>query len=206
MATTSSGSDARTPLVNMRGIYTLIMPWSVSPTVLYTCKSLQSFTQIVSDGIKGYEKYYKPMGLTEDDWTRDLAAGAYLCGLFGDDGSVIYVPDVYIQRYPDQNAPQYSNFVLSALIGPLPSNFNFNNLRSKMAELISDTIGMEPEVFVDTMDNSTVLTPEEANAAESARLAQIKNRTTTYAQLQTLQQRYTKLEQTANDLAKMVTK
>lgn len=206
MATTSSGSVAKTPLVNMRGIYTLIAPWSVQPTTLYTCKSLQSFSQIVSDGQKGYEKYYKPQGLTEEDWNRDLAAGAFLCGLFGDDGSVIYVPDVYILTYPDQNSPQYSNFVLSTLIGPLPSNFNFNNLRSKIAEIVSDTIGMEPEVFVDTMDNSTVLSPEEAAAAESARLAQIKNRTTTWAQLQTLQQRYASLETTANELAKMVSK
>lgn len=204
MANTSSGSPAMTPLPNMRGIYTLISPWSVEPTVLYTCKSLQSFSQIVSDGVKGFERYYSPQGLTEADWSRDLAAGAYLCGLFGDDGSVIYVPDVYILNYPSQNSPQYSTFIASALIGPLPSNFNFVAVKAKIAEIISDTIGMEPEVFIDTMDNSTVLTPEEAAAAESARLAQIKNRTSTYAQLLKLQQDYNKLQKTANTLAGMV--
>ncbi|NCB89537.1 MAG: hypothetical protein EOM43_19100 [Gammaproteobacteria bacterium] len=201
---TSSGSTAATPLVNMRGLYELIQPWYASNTVLYTCKSLQAFTQVEDNGTKGYETYYKPMGLLETDWVKDRNAGAFLCGLFGDDGSVIYVPDVYIQRYPSQANPQYSNFVVSALLGPLPSDFNFEAAKAHWAEVLSDMIGIEPEMYVETLDNSTVLTPEQAQATEAARRAAIKNRTTTWALYKKLQQDYDRLKVTANTLAGMV--
>lgn len=203
-SSTSSGSTAATPLPNMRGIYELIAPWSASDTVLYTCKSLQAFTQIEDNGEKGFDLYYKPKNLTESDWTKDRNAGAYLCGLFGDDGSVIYVPDVYILRYPSQANPQYSNFVASALIGPMPSDFNFEALKARWSEVISDLIGVTPEVFVESLDNSTVLSPEQAQALEAARRAAIKNRDTTWALYQKLKLDYARLEETANQLAGMV--
>lgn len=201
---TSSGSIAATPLINMRGLYKLIQPWSIANTVLYTCKSLQTFSQIEDNGQSGYELYYEPQGLSQDAYKQDLAAGAILCGLFGDDGTVIYVPDVYILTYPSQDSPQFSNFVLSALIGPMRSNTNFEFVKSKVSEVLSDTLGFQPEIFVDALDNSTVLTPQEADALEAGRTAAITNRTTTWALLQQSQAQVAQLQATCNALAAKV--
>lgn len=204
MASSSSGSIAKTPLPNMRGRYQLIMPWIISETVLFTCKSLQSFSQIEDSGINGYEKYYEPMGLSQDQYKQDLQFGSYLCGLFGDDGTVIYVPDVYIQKYPTQDSPQYSNFVASFICGPMITGYNWEFFKSKLSEVASDTLGFEPEVFIDTLDNSTVLTPEQADALEAGRAAAIKNRTTTWALLKASQAQVAQLTATCNELAKKV--
>jgi hypothetical protein len=59
---------------------------------------------------------------------------------------------------------------------------------------LSDYIGLEPEVYVDVLDTATVMSPEEAAAAEAARLAAIKNRTSTYALLQQSQAREAALQ------------
>lgn len=204
MATSSSGSQAATPLLKMRGRYRLIMPWVISDTVLYTCRSLQLFTQIEDNGTSGYERYYEPMGLTQAQYKQDMDYGASLCGLFGDDGSVIYVPDVYIQSYPTQDTPQYSNFVASLIVGPMRSDYNFAFFISALSQIASDTLGFEPEIFIDSLDNSTVLTPEQADALEAARSAAIKNRTTTWAQLQKANAQIAQLTDTCNALAKKV--
>jgi len=194
MANTSSGSAAMTPVPGTRGQFELILPWAALNTVLYTCKSIQYYAQLEDIGTDVYTEHYLTHGLSQDDYRKDLQAGAALVGLFGDDGSVIYVPDVYIATIPSQNSPVMGNFVLSALIGPLRSNYNFAAMQQKVAEVLSDYIGLEPEVYVDVLDTATVMSPEEAAAAEAARLAAIKNRTSTYALLQQSQAREAALQ------------
>lgn len=172
-----------TPLPNMRGLYTLKMPWTTDNKVLYTCTALRLFRELIASGVDVYSQYYSPKGLQQSDYDTDLAAGAILCVLQGDDGSVINVPDTYIVSYPDQSVPSVGHFVLSASIGPMRMDVNLDFLRSKVGEVISDTIGVVPEVFVDVLDSSTVMTREEYDAMEAARTASIKNRSTTYALL-----------------------
>lgn len=172
-----------TPLPNMRGIYTLRMPWATQNTVLYTCTALRTFRELIASGEDILSKYYVPKGLAKQDYETDLAAGAILCVLQGDNGEVISVPDTYVISYPDQSAPPVGHFVLSASIGPMRMDVNLDFLRSKVGEVISDTIGVVPEVFVDVLDSSTVMTREDYDAMEAARTAAIKNRSTTYALL-----------------------
>lgn len=172
-----------TPLPNMRGIYTLRQPWSADNTVLYTCTALRTFRELIDSGVNTFVTYYEPKGLTEQDYQNDLAAGAILCVLMGDNGAVINVPDTYVISYPDQSAPPVGHFVLSASLGPIRMDLNLDFLRAKVAEVISDTIGVVPEVFADVLDSSTVLTKEQYDAMEAARNSAIKNRSTTYALL-----------------------
>ncbi|AGX01902.1 hypothetical protein CF95_gp180 [Erwinia phage PhiEaH1] len=193
-----------TPLPNMRGLYTLRMPWTTDNKVLYTCTALRTFRELIANGNDVFVTYYQPKGLQQSDYEADNAAGAILCVLQGDDGSIINVPDTYVVSYPDSSVPAVGHFVLSASIGPMRMDVNMDFLRSKVGEVISDTIGVVPEVFVDVLDSSTVMTREEYDAMEAARTAAIKNRSTTYALLLQEQARTTVLQNKVAELQSLL--
>lgn len=193
-----------TPLPNMRGIYTLKMPWTTNKAVLYTCTALRTFRELIASGENIFVKYYEPKGLSEATYQADLAAGAILCVLMGDNGEIINVPDTYVISYPNQSVPPVGHFVLSASIGPMRMDANLEFLSAKVGEVISDTIGVVPEVFVDVLDSSSVLTREEYDAMEAARIAAIKNRSTTYALLLQEQARTAVLQNKVAELQSLV--
>lgn len=170
-----------TPTLGLRGTWTLIAPWSASAALLYKCTALRSFTEMVLEGIDIYTKYYEPQGLTQSNYTTDLAAGAVMCILYSDNGSVITVPDTYIQSYPGIGMANWGQAIFSASLGPVRLDLDFTFLKEQMGNLISDTIGVVPEIYVDLLDTGTAITSEEASAIEAARVSAITNRTSTYA-------------------------
>jgi hypothetical protein len=158
--------------------------------VLYTALELRTFRGLNYAGEDVYAKYYEPKGLTQADYKADLAAGATLVVLAGDNGDIVYVPDTRILSYPNGNVAQYGSMIVSASLGPLRLDIDQVFIKSKVAEVLSDIIGLEPTVYIDVLANPSVLTQEQADSAEAARVAQIKDRSTTYAQLLDLQAKY----------------
>lgn len=186
-----------TPTPWMRGIWKLIQPWSVDPTLLYTCVALRKFKEIIAaDGIDIYNIYYKPKGISQDKYREDLAADAVMVVLTSDVGSMIHVPDTYIESYPGIAMSDYGIAIISAQIGPISLNTNFDFMLDSVANVISDTIGIKPAMNLDHIPTTTALTPENAAALEAARQAAIKNRTSTYAQLLQAQRDNASLRQT----------
>lgn len=183
-----------TPPHGLKGRFFLITPWAAAATKVYTVMSLRSFRELVGDAVDVYEEYYKPKGLAIDLYKRDLNAGAVLVILYSDDGEVIHVPDTYIQSYPNQDCPPYSNYVVSALLGPFRTDFDFSFVTAKIAEVISNTTGVEPTMHVDTVGEAQAISTTEAEGLEAGRQAAITNRETTYAQLLKEQERNVKLQ------------
>ncbi|UQT03107.1 hypothetical protein TOTORO_02440 [Serratia phage vB_SmaS-Totoro] len=196
-----------TPSLSMRGIWSLKAPWTADHTLLYTCIALRKFKEIISiDGVDIFKVHYQPRGLTQDQYQKDLAAGATMCVLSSDAGAVIQVPDTYIESYPGIAMSNYGIAVLSAMIGPLPLNISFDFLIDQVKNVITDTIGVEPTVNLDHIPTNTAISPQDADALEAARQAAIKNRTSTYAQLLAEQQANASLRQTIVELQKLLAK
>lgn len=193
-----------TPLLKMRGRYTLVMPWVANPTTLYTCKGLRTFSELVDSGEDIYSKYYLPKNLTEADFKEDWDNDATLAILNGDNGEIIYVPDTYIVSYPTMEAPSYGHLVFSGSFGPMRLDLNLDFFVSKMKEVASDVIGLEPEIYIEILDGNTVLSQQDADALEAARLNAIKIRTTTYAELLELRDRYAVAQQQIEDLQSLL--
>lgn len=179
-----------TPTLKLRGLYTVKQPFTVSPTTLYTCIGVSLFQALNYDGKDIYSSFYMPKGLTEADYKADLALGASIVVLAGDNGDLVYLPDTYILNYPNGNTAAFGTMIVSASLGPMSLNQDLTFVKSKVAEVLSDVLGLEPTVFIDLLADPGVMTQEQADAMEAARREQIKDRTTSYAALLTLQARY----------------
>lgn len=191
-----------TPTLGLRGTWTINLPFTLTSNVLYKCIATRTFVELILDGIDVFNKYYSPLGLTEAKYKEDLDAGAVLCILYSDAGSVVSVPDTYINSYPGIGMANYGNIVLSAIMGPVNLSTNLDYLKSAMGDLISDTFGVVPNIYVDLIDNALALTAEQAAAIEAARQSAITNRTTPYAENLKLKQTVASLNAVIDALTK----
>lgn len=176
-----------TPALGLKGKWSLIQPWTASQSLIYQCTAIRFFTEMVAEGIDIFNVYYSPKGLTESDYNADLAAGAAMCVLYSSSGSVITVPDTYIETFPGIGMSNWGQVILSASLGPMRLDLDYSFLKEQMGNLISDTIGIVPDIYVDQLATIEAISTEEADAIEAARLSAITNRTSTYAQNLALQ-------------------
>lgn len=194
------------PPVGTRGLYELKTPWSTQPGVVYTCAALRKFVDLTNQGIDIYETYYGPAGLEVGDYEQDRRNNELIVTLISDTEAPIYVPTSYILSYPNQGYRNYQHVVLSASLGPLPDYIDLSFAKDQVSSVLSDTLGMSPEVHLSVAPSDGVVSAEDHDVLEAARVAAITNRTTDYARVlelqqqnQTLMERITLLEQLVID-------
>lgn len=182
------------PPLETKGRFVLKAPFSADPTKLYTVIGLRKFMELVGSSVDVFKTYYSPMGLKESDYDNDYKAKATLVILYSEDGGMLFVPSTYIQSFPSQSIPSYGNYVISALLGPFRTDYDFSFTKQKVAEVLSNTLGIEPEMYVDSIGESQVMTVENAEVLEANRQAAINDRQTSYAKLLTKDATITELQ------------
>lgn len=192
----------KTPTLHAAGLYQLRLPWTIPANVVYECIAVRSFRDYVQKGEDVYTTYYQPMGLTLAQYEADRALGANLVTLASASNPTIYVPDTYIEAYPFLGDIKYSHVVLSVSLGVVPDKMDLTFVRSQVAAVVSDTIGVVPTVNVNVAPSTGLITQAQHQILETARNAAITNRKTDRAriiELQTLvdaqQQRIAGLEE-----------
>ena len=171
------------PPVGTRGIYTLASPWSTPPATLFTCVAIRRFVDIENLGTSVYDTYYRPFELSEATYRTDRSNDEAIVTLTSATTAPIYVPSSYIVSFPDQTFRNYQHVVLSCSLGPLPDYIDLTFAKQELARVVSDVVGIEPEVNVGVAPLEGPVTPEEHDVLEVARQSRINNRTTTYARL-----------------------
>lgn len=184
-----------TPPLLTKGRYTLVSPFVAEGTVLYTCTALRTFSECEIAGEDVLNDVYLNANLTQADYNRDLAAGALLVTLMSETEAPIFVPDTYIESYPNLSDVTYNHIVLTASLGAVPDFLNLEFLKAQMSALVSDVIGLEPTVQIARAISSGIITPEQHEAMEVGRQAAIKLRTTDRAKAIDLQNKCTRLEE-----------
>lgn len=171
-----------TPTLGSKGKYTLRAPWSANPNVLYTCKALRAFDDIYKTGKDVYKTYYVPMGVTNDSTTYTTTPFSFeeerrnntvIVTLNGDDGSVIFIPDSFINTQPDVTEVKYSHIVLSASIGAIPDTVDLSALKTSIANMIQASLGMLPTVQESRLPSTNNPTGAQHALIEGARLGAI---------------------------------
>lgn len=195
-----------TPPLHAEGRYTLRLPWVASPTTIYSCIAIRSFADIFKLGKNVLADYYAPKNLTSLEYEADSAEGAHIVTLLSREGEVIYVPDTYIESYPNMNNVAYSHVVLSVSIGALPDYIDLTFLRQQLSAVTSDVIGVAPTVKENRAPSVGAIDPLQHENLEVSRLAAITNRTTDFAKLkielaknQTLLEKVAMLEKIIRD-------
>lgn len=172
-----------TPQLMATGVYTLRTPFTASSTTIYKCIALRKFDDIVELGEDVYSEYYSPVGLDQNVYQSDAAAGAVIVTLQDSSGGVIYVPDTYIASYPQSNDVSYSHVILSVSMGPLPDNLDLEYVKQQMSAVASDIIGVDALVKEHVAPTVGIVTPDMHSTLEAARLLRVTNRETDRAKV-----------------------
>lgn len=191
---------AVTPPLETKGRFTLKAPFVAAATKIYTVISLRHFKEMIANSVDILGNYYTPKGLTQDDYDRDVKAGATLVILYADDGEMLFVPNSYIQSFPSQSIPPYANYVVSSQVGAFRTDYDFTFMKQKVAEVLSDTLGVEVTVNIDSIGEAQVMTVNDAEVLETNRAAAIKDRTTSYAKLLAAETTIVNLQETIKTL------
>ena len=176
-----------TPPLGAFGKYTLKAPWTTVDKIAYKCVSLRRVEEIVKSGKDIHDTFYRPMGLELSVANEDILKGVVFVGLLGTDGSRIYVPDTYIEGYPDQTAITYDYTVMSVDLGPQPSDMDLTALIDEFKFITRDHTGIDVDdiiVHIGRAQSNTMLTQEQYIAAADARELKKKNTVPTSIQLQ----------------------
>lgn len=187
-------STRRTPAMYARGVYTANMPWDIPNTKVFKCVAIRGFDDLVALGIDVFKTYYEPKGLTTTEYTADKSVSATIVTLESDTGDFIYIPDTYIASYPDQTNVVCQHVVLSVSLGVLPDYLDLSFVSQQIGNLVSDVIGVTPEVKTNIAASSGLLTPEQFHVLEAARNAARVSQTTDWAKNKELNARLTALQ------------
>lgn len=174
-----------TPPYGATGYWELKAPFHAKVGMVYSCKEIRSFSMLRLQGVNVYEKYYLPHNLENSKQEEDSRAYASIVTLLAANGERIYVPDTYIEKYPELNTDGYNRYILSCDLGTLPTNTTINHLVEKVSAEVEKALGRKPLVAIHVAPiKSDKLTPAERTREEANRLAQVKDKTTQYGALQ----------------------
>ncbi len=177
-----------TPSINQSGIFKLKPPFDslVTPQVVYTCRSLRTINDVLASGEQPYEKFYKPLSISETDFNKDAKTNACIVGLQAGTGEWIYVPDSFILSAPSMNGVKYSPIVLGVSLGAIPDNFNLEGLISAFKDITMSTIGVEPQIKGMLVAQPAMIDRDKHERLEIARKEKIKQNKTDFVRVKEL--------------------
>lgn len=195
----------RTPPLFATGTWTVRHPFEVDTSTIYICKAIRSFDDLEARGIDPYETYYKPLGISREDYDKDVINLANVITLMSDTKPTVYIPDTYISSFPDVTTVPYSHIVLSMSLGAVAETVVLDDLLVKIEELVEASIGIEGKVRVHRAGTvAEGLSQVDHRVIESNRLAKISNNTTTYAKLLEAQGELERVQLQAAELEQIV--
>lgn len=192
------------PPPGTKGLFLLRSPFATVEGLVYHVSAQRSFEDLIRRGIDPIELVYKPVGLGEAEYTADSESGAYVITLLTPSDKAIFVPDTYIDSYPDMGVIPHSWVVVSASCGMLPDTYPTEALEQAMKEVISDHTGVEANVFISRAPVTQAITQEQYVQNVAARNAAIKTRVSTYAENIALKKRNDDLEASELELLSLI--
>ena len=164
----------RTPQLGARGIYQIRHPYTVSTSKIYTCYAIRSFKDIYEVNQDVFTEYYLPVGLSLSDFQNDEQLGAAIITLMSEDNHVIYVPDTYIEAYPEMGLVNYHRLVLSVDLGALPEYVNLDFLKDSIHGIVNQIVGVDSTVNLNNVPYAGAVSPDDHQTLEAARLTNIQ--------------------------------
>lgn len=193
-----------TPALGAKGLFSLRLPFVATATVVYRVGAEQTFEDMIKRGLDPQKVVYDPVGLSSVDYANDQAVGAAIITLLSDTELPKYVPDTYIDSYPNMGVIPHSRVVMAADLGMLPDTYDLTRAQQAYAKAISDDIGVAPTIVLCVAPVADAITQEQYVQNLNARNAAIKNRTTDYALLLQARDQIAALTQSNEQLIEII--
>jgi hypothetical protein len=193
-----------TPPINTSGFYQVYQPFVLSDRLTYRCDAIRSFSELAKRDIDVYVTYYKPFGISEADYQKDLDLNASIVTLISSEGEFVYVPNTYIEAYPGMSGVSYQRTVLVVEMGPLPESADVTYLLPEVESLVSSASGTSAKATVAVVPLESPLTHEEHQQLEGARRGALALRTSLVEENATLTARNDELTRQVDELMAII--
>lgn len=136
----------KTPNPGISGAFILREPFTLSADTTYTVIALRSFEELIARGQNPLTLVYSPVDLTQSAYNADKVEGALVVCLRDKSGNLIYVPDTYIESYPNMGSVAYSRLVVGVSMGMWPDDRDMTDVLQAIRESVAAKIGVNPVV------------------------------------------------------------
>lgn len=186
-------------VVGVTGSFTLSSPYSTLISVfdIYTCKSVRTMDEFVSNGEDPWEMFYKAHEAAVPNWRAiylyQLEENTPIVGLESDSGKWVYVPLPYINTSPKVDGYVYQAFALNIDLPSMPISTEsdmtlLEDIKAGIKEVVLSKVGVDVTVnmvatsrplLIDTASHMGVIasrnTLPNANLSKDYRIAVLQN-------------------------------
>ena len=161
------------PQIGATGKYQLQTPFDaqIKENAVYTCIAVRRLGDFVSIGRDPKALYYDANELGDNAWERDsLDPDVCIVTLVSKAKQTIYVPTTYILSYPDLGGIPYTVRLLGINLGAIPDTMDLSNLITSIENLVKDTVGIESTAQTVAVSETKIISQEDHETIEDARL------------------------------------
>jgi hypothetical protein len=194
------------PEIGAKGKFLFSAPFSNNTTAdtEFECMAVRTLTAVVNSGEDGYTKYYKPNGLTQQEFNADVSEGISLVSLLSGDGRWLHVPNNRIQALPDPSGVRYQMMVLSLNIGAIDETMDTTNLVAAVKDMAFSYVGVPVEAQLVAVSQPSMVPQEDHERILQARANKIANNPPAIKKMETLQAAHNSLLDKYSKLAAYV--
>lgn len=137
----------------------------------YVLMSSRNIREMLDNNERVLETVYNPIGLTEEEYNRDVKDGINILVLTDVTGvNYTSVPVSYVVSYPDESGVRYSERLLVCSLGKLPIDLDLDNIKELIENVVLDNTNLR--VTVKELDKPGIELVDEVEHTEYIRSIQ----------------------------------
>ena len=133
-----------------KGLFEFKPPYDklINNKLEYTIDAIRSIGDLERSGEHPYLTIYKPFGLTEEDFQKDLDNNVSIATLITTGTTSFSLPINRIVTQPKNDGRKYQEATLIVKLGNLPTDENFSVVVSSVHDIIYDTLGVDTTPYI----------------------------------------------------------
>ncbi len=149
--------DLILPVIGSSGYFELRQPLDtlIVANERYTCKAIRRLSDYLANNEVPKDDIYTANGLSDSDYSDDIAVDMDIVSLQADNGHWLYIPARFIAKYPIANGIPYRTVMIGISLPSLPVSRDLSNIKTDIENIITDTLGVIP--VIKTVETSRVV-------------------------------------------------
>ena len=175
------------PFIGSKGIWDIRPPFQTHPGAVFTCQAVRKLSDYVTANEDAYELVYRPKGLADVDYQKDLSENMVIVCLQSDNGYWHYFPASHLITYPDPSGIPYQKKGMYISLPAMPVERDLTFIIPELQDKILTTLGVASEVKMVEASQVTMVTEEKHIATTISRQSKVGVTNTLEAQVLELQ-------------------
>lgn len=174
------------PAINSEGKFRLKEPLNnlLNPNIEYKVIAIRSIKEMIEDNIDVKTDIYEKLGLTEEDYTRDLENDESIVTLLSPSMEYYYIPSFYFVSIPDVTGKIFKKTFIVADLDLIPEDANLDFLVKEINDLIANSYGVSPKMAVKKLPAKVLVSYDDYEKYEKERAKNISLKTTCRSMLE----------------------